>query len=66
MPYLVISYNDSELGREWSMRQNILNSEKHNLKLMSLEERKKLEALETITVTPVEWKDGIRFRISFF
>lgn len=64
MPYLVISYNDSELGREWSMRQNILNSEKHNLKLMSLEERKKLEALETITVTPVEWKDGIRFRIS--
>ena len=64
MPYLVISYNDSELGREWSMRQNILNSEKHNLKLMSLEERKELEALETITVTPVEWDDGIRFRIS--
>ena len=64
MPYLVISYNDSELGREWSMRQNILNSEKHNLKLMSLEERKELEALETITVTPVEWDGGIRFRIS--
>lgn len=64
MPYLVISYNDSELGREWSMRQNILNSEKHNLKLMSLEERKELEALETITVTPLEWNGGLKLKFT--